>query len=111
MPSPMIRGDALTFFQRIHSARWTYHLVREEYVPLKAKLDIPSTMVSRDPTLPIAIDPSFPSLYKPALLVKAGVHGNMDNVVLVGGKLEAFTSLFSRDLDPPYTLLAAVLGR
>ena len=28
----------MPFFQRIHSARWTYHLVREEYVPLKAKL-------------------------------------------------------------------------
>ena len=108
---PQIRGDALPIFRGIHSSRWTNYLVRGFYVPLKVSRGVPLSMVSRDPTLPVAIDPSLPTFYQPALLVKAGVHGNVEDLVLVGGQLVAFLGLFGRDLEPPVSLLAAALRR
>ena len=110
MPSLLIRGDALPLFQRIRSARWTHYLVQGDYVPLRAKLPINPSMLSRDPTLPVSVDPSLPSLYRPGLLVKAGTHGNQEDVILVGARLAAFVDLFSGGLDPPLTRIEEVLG-
>ena len=55
MPPLQTRGDALPLFRGVHSARWNHYLIRGDYVPLKVKQAIPSSMVSRDPTTPASV--------------------------------------------------------
>ena len=83
--------------------------MRGLFVPLKVP-GASLSLVSRDPTLPVASDPSLPSLYVPALLVKAGALGNTRDVVLVGDQLAGFLGLFGRGLEPPLSLLCSAIS-
>ena len=96
-------GDHLPIFQ-VSSGRWEYRVQWGDYVPLLYSYDLLPSYFSFAPGFMLDMPP-----FQPKLLIRAGTHGNLEDVLLEGALLGTFMAAFGGPNNPPNDQLAAIL--